>query len=265
MGEIGGIRGFIFDLDGVVYIGETPVKGAAETLNYLRGKGKRIRFVTNKSDESRGGYVRKLNRMGVECSEREVIPSSYGTAVYLKKKYGGGRCFVIGGRGVIEELKKHGFEIVSGREGEKADFVVVGIDRKFNYEKLKVGMRAVMNGAKFIATNRDCTKPSEDGLVPGAGAMIAALEACTGVKPEVVIGKPNRMLFEIAVREMGLKRKEVAVVGDKIDTDVAGGRRVGLYTILVLTGITKREDLRINRESKPDLVVESISELMKLF
>jgi len=251
-------RGFIFDLDGVVYVGRTPVKGAAETLAYLRKRGRKLRFVTNKSDESRKEYVKKLREMGVECREEEVIPSSYGTAVYLKEKYGKGRCFVVGGNGVVEELREHGFEVV--RE-EKVDFVVVGIDEGFNYEKLKTAMRAVRNGARFIATNPDCTKPSEDGLVPGAGAMIAALEACSGVKPEIIIGKPNSILFEIAVEGMGLGREEVAVVGDRVDTDVVGGKRFGLFTILVHSGAVDLENL--SEESKPDMVVSSINELRK--
>lgn len=262
--KLGWVKGFIVDLDGVLYTGNTPISGALETILYLRERGRKVRFVTNKSDESRGEYARKLSEMGVRCGEDEVIPSSYGVALYLKEKYGKGRCFVIGGRGMVEELREGGFEVVSGREGEKASFVVVGIDRELTYEKLKIGMRALMNGARFVAANPDLLKPDEDGPVPGAGAIVAALEACSGVKP-VVVGKPNRMLFEMAVESMGMRKKEVAVVGDVVDTDIVGGNRLGLYTILVLSGVTKKGQVRgLRGERKPKLVLNSIAELKEL-
>jgi len=265
MDDLSKKKGFIFDLDGVVYVGKTPVEGAVEIFTYLREMGKKVRFITNDSGRKRVSYVKKLSRMGIDCENEEIITSSQGVAVYLKNNYREGKCFVVGEEGLIDELTQHGFEVVEGRKGEGADFVAVGVDSGVNYEKLTTALRALKNGAKFIAANPDVCRPMEDGLVPGAGAMIAALEACSEVKPEVVIGKPNPMLFDIASRGMGLKRNEVVAVGDRVDTDIVGGNRFRLYTILVLTGITKGGDLRkLKGEEKPDLVLDSIADLRKL-
>jgi len=265
MGELSGKKGFIFDLDGVVCIGKTPIDGVRETLAHIREIGGKVRFLTNNAANSREHYVRKLGGMGIRCERNEVITSSQGVAIYLKNRYRSGKCFVIGEEGFVGELRQKGFEVVEGKEGERADFVAVGIDSGFTYEKLTIALRAVKNGARFIAANPDVSRPGEEGLDPGAGAMIAALEAACGVKPEVVIGKPNPMLFEIAVKGMGLRRNQVAVVGDRIDTDIVGGNRFNLYTILVLTGITKRADLKgLKGEEKPKLVLNSVADLKEL-
>jgi len=258
-------KGFIFDLDGVVYIGDIPIEGARETLAYLRERGKKVRFLTNNASKSRRDYARKLNGMGIECSEEDVVTSSYGAALYLKEKYGKGKCVVIGEEGLEEELSKQGFGVVSGREGEKADFVVVGIDRNFNYAKLTTALRAVKNGAKFIATNLNPSKLTEEGIVPGAGPMVAALETCSGIKSEIIVGKPNPMLFDICISNMKIGKEEVATIGDVVDVDIIGGNRLGIYTILVLTGITKKEDLKnLRGEMRPDLVLNSIADLKEL-
>jgi len=265
MDDLGKKRGFIFDLDGVVYIDDTQIDGAAETLAYLRKKGITLRFLTNNASKSRMDYARKLGGMGIECSEEEVVTSSYGAVLYLKEKYKEGKCLVVGEEGFEEELSKQGFGVVSGREGEKADFVMVGIDRNFNYAKLTTALRAVGNGARFIAANLNPSKPTEEGIVPGAGAMVAALEACSGVKPDVVIGKPNSILFDICIKSMKLRKEDIATVGDVLDIDIAGSNRLNLYTILVLSGITKRKDLKnLTAEMKPSLVLNSIADLRKL-
>ncbi|MCX6776249.1 MAG: HAD-IIA family hydrolase [Candidatus Micrarchaeota archaeon] len=265
MHDLSGKKGFIFDLDGVVYIGKTPIEGARETLAHIREIGGKVRFLTNNAADSRDYHVRKLGSMGICCEINEVITSSQGVAIYLKDRYGTGKCFVIGEEGFVGELRQQGFRVVEGKEGERADFVAVGVDSGFTYEKLTIALRAVKNGARFIAANPDVSRPGEEGLDPAAGAMIAALEAASGVKPEVVIGKPNPMLFEIAVKGMGLRRNQVATVGDRIDTDIVGGNRFNLYTILVLTGITKRGDLRgLKGEERPKLVLDSVADLKGL-
>jgi HAD superfamily hydrolase (TIGR01457 family) len=262
MGELSRVKGFIFDLDGVVYVGKTPVDGAVETFAYLRDASRKVRFITNDSGRKRASYITKLGNMGIECGRDEIITSSQGVAVYIRGKYKEGKCFVVGEEGLVDELTQHGFEVVEGRKGEGADFVAVGVDSGVTYEKLTTALRALKNGAKFIAANPDVSRPMEEGPVPGAGAMIAALEVSSGVKPEVVIGKPNPMLFEIAIKGMGLKKDEVVTVGDRIDTDIVGGNRLGLYTVLVLTGIARREDLKsLKGEMKPDLVLDSIADL----
>jgi HAD superfamily hydrolase (TIGR01450 family) len=265
MGELSRKKGFIFDLDGVVWVGKTPVEGAAGVFAYLREKGKKVRFITNDSGGKRVSYVAKLRGMGIECDIDEIITSSQGVAVYLKDKYKEGKCFVVGEEGLADELTQHGFEVVEGRGGERADFVAVGVDSKFSYEKLTTALRAVKNGAKFIASSLNVSRPWEEGIVPGALAMVAALEACSETKPEVVIGKPNGMLFDIAAKGMKLKNSEVAEVGDQLDTDIVGGNRFGFYTVLILTGIAKKEDLKkLKGMEKPDLVLNSIADLREL-
>jgi 4-nitrophenyl phosphatase len=250
-----GISSLIVDLDGVVWLGRKPIEGAAGALAKLEEAGKRLIFLTNNSTVSRRDCIRRLGEMGIH-TER-VITSSYGAAVWVKRE-GRARVYAIGEGGLREELKLAGHELVGEREAEKATHVVVGLDRKLNYGKLAAGMRAILSGAKFIATNRDCSFPTERGLLPGAGAVVSFLEAAVSKPPDVVIGKPEPFLVELALKELGSKPGETALIGDRMDTDVAVGKRMGLLTILVLTGVSKEP----RGHRRPDLLVKNLSDLL---
>ncbi len=250
-----GISSLIIDLDGVVWLEGKPIKGAAEALRALEERGKRLAFLTNNSVVSRRDCIRRLKKMGIR-TER-VITSSYGAALWLKRE-GRARVYAIGERGLREELKLAGHELVGEREAERATHVVVGLDRRLNYQKLAAGMRAILAGAKFIATNRDCSFPTEGGLLPGAGAVVSFLEVAASKPPDVVIGKPEPFLLELALKELHSRPGETALIGDRMDTDVAAGKRMGLMTVLVLTGVSREPRGR----QRPDLVVKNLSDLL---
>jgi 4-nitrophenyl phosphatase len=249
----------ILDIDGVLALGDSAVEGAGEALKKLRGMGLPFRLITNNSTKSRRTLKKRLFELGISVSEEELITSGSGTATYLREHFGGGKVFMIGEEGLSEELDRAGFDLVSD---EHANFVVVGLDRNFTYNKLAIALKAIRNGARFIATNEDATLPVEYGALPGAGAMVASLIWCAQKKPELVIGKPAPYLFEEALKELGAKAGEVLAVGDRIETDILGGNDMGFYTVLVLTGASNEEDAKgLKGEFLPKLVLKSIAEL----
>lgn len=258
------ISAFILDMDGVLYLGEAPIKGAAEAVRWLRKRGKRIVFSTNNSAETRGAYVRKLAHMGIAARESEIMTSGFVTALYLRKSSPRAKVYIVGEKGLRSELERAGLKFVSYEKVEEATHVVVGLDRTVNNKKLTGALRALLAGAKFIATNADATYPTEDGLSPGAGAMIGALEGCSGKKPSVVLGKPSPRMIKIALGILHSKPSETAIVGDRLDTDITAGKRAGLTTILVLSGVSKRQDIVKAKGVKiaPDFVIDSIKDLV---
>lgn len=255
--------GIIFDMDGVIYRGKTLIEGAKEVIEYLKSKNIPFVFLTNNSTRNAEMYREKLFTLGIDVEEERIITSGYATARYLQKHFKKGKVFVIGGKGLVEEIKNIGWEIISVEDAKERwkeiDYVVVGLDTKLTYEKLKYGTLAIRNGARFIGTNPDTTYPSEEGLLPGAGSILAALKASTGIKP-LVIGKPNEPVFEV-VKEK-LTADEIWVVGDRLDTDIAFAKRIGVKAIMVLTGVSTLEDVE-KSEIKPDLVLPSIKELLE--
>lgn len=252
-------KGIIFDIDGVLYKGHTPIEGAPRALSALRNMGLKLFFLTNNSTKTREENVKKFEGMGIRAEKEEIYCSAHETALYLKEKYKKGSALVIGGDGLSEELRRAGIKVSNKTN---ADFVVVGLDRNFNYNKLSDAMEAIKNGALFIATNADPTFPVEDRLLPGCGVMVAALSECTGKQPDVVIGKPNPYMLARIINESRLKRSELALVGDRLDIDIAAANKAGVYSVCVLTGITSRKDaLSAKGEKKPKLILKSVKEL----
>jgi 4-nitrophenyl phosphatase len=259
------IRHFMLDLDGVVYRGDQPIPDARLAINALERDGKKILYLTNNSTLSRGQYAKKLRSFGIVAEPEQIVTSGFATARLLQSRRRKLRIFAIGEEGLAEELRLAGLTLIDEESPERADAVVVGLDRGFNYRKLAQAMRAVREGAEFIATNPDTTLPTPGGLSPGVGAILSAIEACSERAPSVVVGKPNGYIVEVALEISGASRDSTAVVGDRLDTDIVAGNRCGLFTILVLTGVTKRSELtkmRTDLES-PDLVVENLSELVR--
>jgi NagD protein len=252
-------RGFILDLDGTVYLGEHLLPGAKELVGALRDAGRRVCFLSNKPIASRADYAAKIGRLGVPTPVEEVINSSYVLARWLAREAPAARCFVIGEPPLVAELEAAGLGVV---EGPRADYVVVAFDRTFDYRKLDVALQAVArHGARLIGTNPDRTCPVEDGQVPDAAGMIAAVEAVTGQRVEPIVGKPSPIMVRVALERLGLQAPDCVIVGDRLETDIAMGKAAGLATILVLTGITQPGDPAIDRW-QPDHVLASLDEIL---
>ncbi len=252
-------RGFVFDLDGTLYRGERLLPGAQAAVAALREAGRRLCFLSNKPIGSRAEYAAKLTRLGIAAGADDVVSSSSVLARWLAREAPGARCFVIGEPPLVAELEAAGLEPVAGPQ---ADWVVVAFDRTFDYRKLDVALQAVTRyGARLVGTNPDRTCPVEDGEIPDAAGMIAAVEAVTGRRVEPIVGKPSAITGAAALERLGLAPAECAIVGDRLETDIALGKATGLATILVLTGITRPGDPAIARWA-PDHVLASLTDLV---
>ena len=252
-------RGWLFDLDGTVYLGERLIPGADAVIAALRATGRRVAFLSNKPLQTRAEYAAKLTRLGVPAIPDDVINSSLVLARYLRDRDPGAPVFVIGEPPMLEEMTAHGFEV---RRDERVRWVVIAFDRTFDYAKLNTALQAVRQGARLIATNPDRTCPVEGGEIPDCAGMIAAVEAVTDRKVEVIVGKPSPIILEVALAALGVAAAEAAIVGDRIETDIVMGRRLGLATVLVLSGITRPDDPRIAAMA-PDHVIQSIRDLVE--
>ena len=252
-------RGWLFDLDGTVYLGEALIPGAADTIAVLRAAGRRVAFLSNKPLYTREDYADKLTRLGVPTRPDEVVSSSIVLARHLRRLDAGAPVFVIGEPPLIGELRAHGFEL---RADADVRWVVIAFDRTFDYAKLNTALQAVRrHDARLIATNPDRTCPTAEGEIPDCAGMMAAVEAVTGKTVEVVVGKPSPIILEVALQTLGVEARDCVMVGDRIETDIVMGKRLGLATVLVLSGITRADDPRI-AELRPDLVVDSIRALV---
>ena len=251
-------RGWLFDLDGTIYLGERLLPGAGELVAALRRDGRRVAFLSNKPLETRADYARKLTRLGVPAEADDVINSSLVLARHLRGLDPGAPVFVIGEPPMREEMRAHGFEV---RDDAHVRWVVIAFDRTFTYAKLDTALQAVKGGARLIATNPDRTCPVEGGEIPDCAGMIAAVEAVTDRRVEAIVGKPSPIILEVALAALGVPAAETVMVGDRIETDVAMGKRSGLATILVLTGVTRADDPRI-ASLAPDHVVRSVADLL---
>jgi glycerol-1-phosphatase len=247
----------LFDLDGVLYRGEDAVPQAPPTMAELRRRGVRPVFLTNNSSRTPRQVADKLRAIGIEADPAEVVTSALATAELLAER-GGGRAFVIGQDGVREALTDAGIRVLEG-EPEEADLVVVGFDGGATYGSLKRASLLVQRGARLVATNADASYPAADGLWPGAGALLSVITTTTGAEPEIV-GKPFHPLFEAGRRRGGGGRP--LVVGDRLDTDIEGAARLGWDTMLVLTGVSGREDVE-RTVIRPTVIAENVSALLE--
>lgn len=229
---------FLLDVDGVLVRDDLVIPGAREALEGLRRRG-RIMLLTNNSTRSRSMTADHLRSLGIPISPEEVMTSSYVAARYLLEGYGPCRVWVLGEAGLAEELIQAGHRLV---DPEEAEWIVAGMDRELTYRKLAQALRGLLRGARFLATNRDATFPTPNGLMPGAGAVVGALEGM-GFPPEKVVGKPSAVAFRIALEAAGASPHQALMVGDRLETDVLGAQRVGMDTALVLSGVSQEEDM----------------------
>ncbi|MGQ9699674.1 MAG: HAD-IIA family hydrolase [Candidatus Bipolaricaulaceae bacterium] len=256
-----GQRGYLLDLDGTIYRGDKLIPEADKALHELRARRRKILFVSNKPLYSRADYARKLSQLGIPATEHDVLNSSLVLARYLAKEAPKAKVFAIGEPPLLEELRSAGLQLTE--EPKEIEYVVAAFDRTFDYRKLNIAFQALKRGAKFYATNPDRTCPVEDGEIPDAAAVIAALEATTGRKVERIFGKPSRYMVEVALEVLGLPPEACAMVGDRLETDVRMAKEHGLVAVLVLTGVTHAEDLKKSL-LQPDYVLKSVAELPEL-
>jgi NagD protein len=247
--------GYLIDMDGVIYRGGELIEGADRFIAELQSQDVPFLFLTNNSQRTRRDVAKKIERLGIRVSESHVYTCAMATARFLASQKPNGTAYVIGEGGLLTALHKNGFSIVD----KDPDYVVVGEGRSLNFEMAEQALRMILGGAKLVATNMDPNCPTQNGLRPGCGAVVAMLEAASGVKA-FSVGKPSPIMLRAARKEMGLSTDETVVIGDTMETDILGGTQLEYKTILVLSGSTSEKDLR-NYAYQPDLIVPSLAEL----
>jgi NagD protein len=247
--------GYLIDMDGVIYRGHELIPGADRFIHELREEGVPFLFLTNNSQRTRRDVATRLQRLGLEVEEEHVYTCAMATARFLAQQKPRGTAYVIGEGGLLTALHNNGFAVVD----RDPDYVVVGEGRTFSFEMAEHALNLIRCGAKLVATNLDPNCPTGDGMRPGCGALVALLEAASGVKA-FSVGKPSPVMIRAARKELGLTAEQTVIIGDTMDTDILGGVQLGYHTVLVLSGTTRREDL-IRYAFRPDRVVESIADL----
>jgi 4-nitrophenyl phosphatase len=253
------LRGLLIDLDGVVYSGREPIPGAAGFLAEARRRGLTFLLVTNNSTTSPELVAERLGDMGIGVSPQEILTSAQAAAAYVRSHCGpGSRVRIIGEAGLLQAARQEGLFLAEDGD-TRVDCLLAGLDRAFTYEKLTCATRAILAGAHFVATNADALLPVEGGqVIPGAGSIVAAIETAAAVAP-VVVGKPEPGLFDHGLRRLGgLLPEQVAMIGDRLDTDVVGGQRAGLRTILVMSGVTTATEVHA-ASSQPDAIAPDLA------
>ncbi len=274
------IKCFLFDMDGTINLGEQLIPGMEGFFQRLTQAGRRFYLLTNNSSRSHAPYVAKMSRLGVPVTEQEVLISSDALCDYLAEHCPASRLYVLGTPQLEELLERAGFQLVKqprlqplvaspARQQEEVDLIVLGFDQCLTYERLSTACRLIDRGVPYIATHPDRRCPIEGGeFIPDTGAMIALLETATGRKPSLILGKPYASMVDAVLRRTGYSKEQVAMVGDRLATDIAFGRRNGILSILVLTGEASLADVQAAREAQlweqvPDLILEGAYEILR--
>jgi HAD superfamily hydrolase (TIGR01450 family) len=253
-------RGYAFDLDGTVYLGDALLPHAAETIAAIRAAGSRIVYVTNKPLQTADDYARKLTRLGVPTPRADVVTSVDALVDYLEREHPGKTLLAVAERSTIDELREAGFALTT--DPAATQVVVVSFDRTFDYEKLNAAFQAVRyHGATIVATNPDPYCPTPDGGLPDCAAMLAAIEASTGAKAEAIVGKPSIHMAQALLDRLGLPARDVVLIGDRLLTDVAMALSLGMTGVLILTGATHVDSLD-GSPVKPDFVIDGLAQLL---
>jgi HAD superfamily hydrolase (TIGR01450 family) len=253
--------GYVFDLDGTLYLGDVLLPGAAGALEAIRAHGSRVAFLSNKPLDAPATYAAKLTSLGIPARPDEVVTSTDALLRYLRANAAGATILPIAEPLVIQLLQGAGFQTVDLDRPEDADLVVVSWDRTFDYDKLVAAFRAVRAGARLVATNPDPFCPTPDGDLPDCGAMLAAIEASTGATAEAIVGKPSQHMAETLLERISLSPSETILVGDRISTDVRMAHEAGMASALVLTGATRRSALT-DAPYAPDYVLDGVAEIL---
>lgn len=254
-----GIRCFALDMDGTVYLGETWIDGAKEFLARIEETGRNYVFVTNNSSKSPCVYVEKLHRMGLEVTEEKIVTSGQATVSYLQKHYAGKKVFLLGNELLREEFIQAGIRL----EDRTPDVVVTAFDTSLTYDRLCKVCDFVRSGIPYLATHPDFNCPTEDGFIPDVGAIHELIHASAFRYPDRIIGKPNRDMVDYLLDRTGVGKAELAMVGDRLYTDIAAGANNGLWSILVLSGEASLQDLE-SSDAVPHLIFPSVKEMIPL-
>ena len=269
--RLNSIDGFVFDLDGTVYLGEEALPGAVETIAELRRRGSRVLFVSNKPLYPRQNYADKLTRLGIPATAGDVITSAYVLARYLALHEPDLRYYVVGEANLVAELEGQGLHVVGELAGQDPqdvidptgiDAVVVAFDRTLDYRKLNTAYQALRRGARYFATNGDKTCPMPGGDIPDAGATLAALLQISGRSPELIAGKPSTVILQAALERLELPAERCLMAGDRLETDIRMGHDAGMKTAVVLSGVTTRADAE-KASPQPNLVLANLGELVQ--
>lgn len=247
-------KGYLIDLDGTIYRGTEKIEEAGAFIEGLIKRNIPYLFVTNNSSRTPAQVAEKLRAFGIEAKDEQVFTTSMATANFIAERKSDSTAYVIGEEGIIAALQAKGIHLTD----EKPDFVVMGIDRGINYEKLTKACLAVRSGAFFISTNADIALPTERGFLPGNGSITSVVTVSTGVQP-VFIGKPESIIVEQALKVLGISKDETIMVGDNYDTDILAGINAGMDTLLVHTGVTTKEQLT-KYNVKPTHVLDSLNQ-----
>jgi NagD protein len=251
--------GYVFDCDGTVYLGEDALPGAVEAIATLRSSGARTLFLTNNPTELQAYYAERLTGMGIPTAPSDVVSSIDALLAYLGRLGPRPRLFAIAEAVLCGVLSDAGYDLVED-PAAAVDVVVVSFDRTFDYQKLKRAFDAVRAGARIVATNPDRFCPSPDGGLPDCAAMLAALEACTGVDVDAVVGKPSQHIGAVVAERLGVACSDVLVVGDRLETDMPMARRLSMDFALALTGATSAHEVPAGADA-PDYVIETLMDL----
>lgn len=256
---------FLFDLDGVVFIDNRPIPGASETIRKIQSYNKKILFLTNNPARSKTEYSKKLKKIGIDATSNQVLTSADSMCHYLKLKIKyitKKTAYVIGSKYFKNQIRSTGINVVTGQNFRKTDFVIMGGHREFNFNEINIATILIRKGAKFIATNRDPFYPTLNGLSPGSGALLSSIETASE-KRAIITGKPERYLFDLSVKTAKFKnKKKIVLIGDNLDTDILGGIRYGISTVLTLTGLTTKKGIK-NSTIQPDYTIKNLPFLLK--
>ena len=248
-------KGFICDMDGVIYRGSQLLPGVKEFVEWLHREGKQFLFLTNSSERSPKELRQKLQRMGLDVTEDHFYTSALATAQFISRQAPNCTAFVIGAPGLLNALYDCGITM----NDVDPDYVIVGETAAYNYEVISKAVRLVMGGARLIATNSDLTGPVENGIAPACRALVAPIELATG-KKAYFMGKPNPLMMRTGVKLLGVHGSEAAMIGDRMDTDIISGLESGLDTVLVLSGCTTREEVDIY-PYRPNYILSGVGEI----
>ncbi len=250
--------GFIMDMDGVIYHGNRLLPGATDFVKWLNDHGKSFLFLTNSSERTPRELQEKLKRLGLDVDETHFYTSALATAEFLSRQKPGCSAYVIGEAGLYNALYERGITM----NDTNPDYVVVGETRTYSYERIEKAGLLVQKGAKLIGCNPDLTGPTEVGIVPATGALIAPIELSTGVKPYFP-GKPNPIMMRHAVKRIGMKSMDTLIIGDRMDTDILAGVEAAVDTALVLSGVTALEDVA-RFAYQPDMIFRGLDEIVEV-
>lgn len=250
-------KGFICDMDGVIYHGDTLLPGVKEFVDWLKKENKSFIFLTNSSERTPKELQEKLFRLGIEVDKSHFYTSALATAAFLASQHPKGSAYIIGEAGLINALYNVGYTM----NNVDPDYVVMGESKSYSYERIKHAVRLVIKGAKLIGTNPDTTGPGENGIVPATKALIAPIELASE-KSAYFVGKPNPLMMRIALKKLGMTREETIIIGDRMDTDIIAGIEAEIDTCLVLSGITNRVSMN-NFAYSPDFLLEGVGDIVK--